>query len=557
MDVSPNVVPMTDKNHDAPADLPVLLGQKELEVAPQTCSEANASKHDTESKKGGGCPWQIPLVGWFQMLYATFGSFMPLAMLSYGLQQSFARNSQDFACKYYMMDELKLDGATIGRLHTAALMPWNLKTVLGMLSDSVPLFGFHRTSYLVIMCSLCILMYLWIGFFALSTSALLVCMTCINLGIAMSDLVLDATAAGLAKQHPAEACDLTTSFRVSQALCGMASSGLKGVLVASIGPRSTVMSNIPCSFAVLFPALRRWLPEERLPAACCSFKPEKLSRNSNLAAAAIFLAIVAVALSLTQIFMQDWRARATVICCCGILVLWISYSGLRSISSCLSNTASLLFLRTFLQPGLGESMFVWMSKADNGPKFTPQLLGMADCFGFVGLFLGVLFFNRFLRRWKYRSIFLLGQSLLIVSQFLDLILVMRWNKVLGVPDLLFYLGDETFDQAVTKTLYLPLAVLAYKVCPSNLEATMFAMLMTTQHIGMDCGKYLGVALAEFWGIVDGNFDYLPHGVISKAVIRLLSLPFIVILAPTVTPDDPIDSSSHHQGAQARDSSQHN
>ena len=49
------------------------------------------------------------------MLYATFGSFVPLGMLVYGLQESFAKSSGDFACKYYMMDVLKLDGATMGR----------------------------------------------------------------------------------------------------------------------------------------------------------------------------------------------------------------------------------------------------------------------------------------------------------------------------------------------------------------------------------------------------------------------------------------------------------
>ena len=114
--------------------------------------------------------------------YATFGLFVPLAMLCYGLQQGFKRQVEKFASKYYMMDTLKLDGVTIGRcgekasskclykyiyiiyiynnerrrvvlclaspsrLQTASHLPWNIKPVLGMLSDGFPLFGFHRTS---------------------------------------------------------------------------------------------------------------------------------------------------------------------------------------------------------------------------------------------------------------------------------------------------------------------------------------------------------------------------------------------------------------------------
>lgn len=55
-------------------------------------------------------------------------------------------------------------------------------------------------------------------------------------------------------------------------------------------------------------------------------------------------------------------------------------------------------------PGLGESMFVWMSKDPNGPRFTPELLGLADCFGHAGLLVGVVIFNKFLRSWKYRDL---------------------------------------------------------------------------------------------------------------------------------------------------------
>ena len=55
-------------------------------------------------------------------------------------------------------------------------------------------------------------------------------------------------------------------------------------------------------------------------------------------------------------------------------------------------------------PGLGESMFVWMSKDPNGPRFTPELLGLADCFGNAGLLVGVVIFNKFLRKWKYRDL---------------------------------------------------------------------------------------------------------------------------------------------------------
>ncbi|CAE7789933.1 unnamed protein product, partial [Symbiodinium sp. CCMP2456] len=83
-------------------------------------------------------------------------------------------------------------------------------------------------------------------------------------------------------------------------------------------------------------------------------------------------------------------------------------------------------------------------------------------------------------------------------------------------------------------------VLAYKVCPLNLEATLFATLMALNNIGVDIGKFLGVSLCELWGIVDGNFDYLVHGLVTKALCRLLPIPLIFLLIPRqLTPNDPV------------------
>ena len=115
---------------------------------------------------------------------------------------------------------------------------------------------------------------------------------------------------------------------------------------------------------------------------------------------------------------------------------------------------------------------------------------------------------------------MLGQLLVILVQFMDLILVLRWNLYMGLPDIVqlgqqrhhledvntaimkdpsqrsvdvavrFFIGDETFDTAVERTFYVPLVVLAYKVCPAHLEATIFATLMGTSNIGRL--KYLDI-----------------------------------------------------------------
>lgn len=527
-----------------PAEGPVLLGQRTLQpaVACEKSEYADVALTTPALEKGHarGCLQWFSLVRWFEMLYATFGLFVPLAMLCYGLQQGFKRQVEKFASKYYMMDTLKLDGVTIGRLQTASHLPWNIKPVLGMLSDGFPLFGFHRTSYLVIMCSVSVLLHPPIVFTAVSAMGLLAFLTCSNLTAGFSDLVVDATAARLARTLPTQACDLQTAIRTAEATGGMLSSAMKGVMVSHLSPLGAIFSSGLCAVAVLVPALRGWLPEERLPKGHrCTPDLKSFKQNSGATLAAGCLATLAVTLSLTQTFLSDWRSRAGVLTICAFAALICVHKVFRKISSYLWTTAALLFLRGIFSPGLGESMFVWMSKDPAGPLFSPELLGLADCLGDAGFVISMFIFNRYLRKWKYRNIFLLGQLLGAFAQMMDLILVLRWNRVIGLPDILFFLGDETFEQTMEKTFYVPVVMLAYKVCPANLEATIFATLIATSNIGRDCGKYWGVILAEMWGIVGGNFEHLPHGIISKTLVRLLSIPLILMLSPDMTPDDPI------------------
>ena len=46
-------------------------------------------------------------------------------------------------------DELHLDPATVGMVMSIGTFPWVIKPVYGFLSDTVPLFGYRRRSYLV------------------------------------------------------------------------------------------------------------------------------------------------------------------------------------------------------------------------------------------------------------------------------------------------------------------------------------------------------------------------------------------------------------------------
>ena len=56
---------------------------------------------------------------------------------------------------------------------------------------------------------------------AVSSLGLVAFMTCVNFTTAFSDVLVDATSAILAKDHPSEACDLQVALRISEAVGGI------------------------------------------------------------------------------------------------------------------------------------------------------------------------------------------------------------------------------------------------------------------------------------------------------------------------------------------------
>lgn len=91
-----------------------------------------------------------------------------LVIVLVALTQGFTGLS-DLALSYLYKDDLKLHPAEVSRINSIVFIPWILKPIYGLISDSFPIFGYRRKPYLFIFgCSvmLCwILMSIWVKFF--------------------------------------------------------------------------------------------------------------------------------------------------------------------------------------------------------------------------------------------------------------------------------------------------------------------------------------------------------------------------------------------------------
>jgi MFS family permease len=82
---------------------------------------------------------------------------------------------------------------------------------------------------------------------------------------------------------------------------------------------------------------------------------------------------------------------------------------------------------------------------------------------------------------------------------------------------------------------MPVLVLAAKLCPEGMEATLFATLMSISNGGSVLGGLIGAGLTQFFGVTKDNFDNLAFLIILCNLSSLLPLPLLGLL-PNDRPD---------------------
>lgn len=133
-----------------------------------------------------------------------------------------------------------------------------------------------------------------------------------------------------------------------------------------------------------------------------------------------------------------------------------------------------------LAPSQGTAMFYFYT-TELG--FTSEFLGKLRFFQAFGHIFSVLVYNRRLKEVSFKRIFAYSTFAYFLCSFLSLILVTRENVRLGLPDKPFCLADTILIHIVGELNTLPILVLACKICPSNIEGTMYALLMSTINLG--------------------------------------------------------------------------
>lgn len=86
----------------------------------------------------------------------------------------------------------------------------------------------------------------------------------------------------------------------------------------------------------------------------------------------------------------------------------------------------------------------------------------------------MILYQNFLSSWKFRNALIFSIIIRSLASVVDLVIVMRWNIVFGVPDkLLFVWGHATFENLVIILQSITLSSIYAKIAPPSMETSGF------------------------------------------------------------------------------------
>lgn len=162
----------------------------------------------------------------------------------------------------FFKDDLNLDPATVGILTGFTMIPWVIKPIYGFMSDSVPIWGYKRRSYLILCGILGASSWISVAGPVNSASAVVVALTLGSMSTACADVVADSIVVELSRGKPQSMAGSLQSLCWASASAGsVLSAYFSGALVDSYGPKPVFL--LTASFPMLVALAAAVIPEKK------------------------------------------------------------------------------------------------------------------------------------------------------------------------------------------------------------------------------------------------------------------------------------------------------
>lgn len=423
-------------------------------------------------------------VRWLKMLASKLHwSYVFAVVSNCGINQGFGYSLGHVATDYYMKDVQKVQPSQYQALSAITRISWIIfKPLFGILTDVLPIFGFHRRPYFILAGVIGVVSLLFISLQSnLHLYLALFWMTISSAAMAIADVTIDACTTYNSNKHPSLASDMQSLCSLSYSIGELLGFFMSGILVHLVGSKG-VFGLLTFTFA-LVSVVGVLFSEPRVHGF--SFK---------------------------QNFTNAMKAMWRTIKCSDV---W--------------QPSLYMFITRALGLDIKEGLFYWFTDSKDGPLFAQETVGFILSIGSIGSILGVLLYNLRLKDHPFRKLFLWTQLLFALSGMFDLILVLRLNLKFGLPDYLFIVVDGIVSKMIIRLTWMVIFVLNTKLCPHGIEGTFFALLMSIDNAGLMTSSWLGGKMLHVLKVTRTEFGNLWLAVLVRNVMRLLPICFLFLV----------------------------
>ena len=371
---------------------------------------------------------------------------MALVVIVYGVNQGIGEGWAFFAAQYLLTDDnddcgshcgLHLDADRYAEVDGFTNVPWQIKSIYGILSDTLAIKGFHRSPYILVAAMSGCVSWFGLGVIITGSVALVAIFLLIaNYSMASPDVIIDAKVAELCRDRPEFASDLQTLCWGSFGLGKIISSSTAGVIYDKIGSRGLLGLTVLTSVMMLPPSMRIWTPKEKydyhssekvtwLPERrassirdCCDLSPLidiiKDPVKGLLPRLAIIVCVCSICMGIVAMTCKTVTVLIVALLVASVVVTAVYFYECK-IDPTLAKASIYIFVQGAIQPSTSV-MYLWFKEDDaNCSAEAEAELGRRPCFSsefysamitvsYVFFVIGTGMYNRYFSSWSYKKI---------------------------------------------------------------------------------------------------------------------------------------------------------
>jgi hypothetical protein len=312
-------------------------------------------------------------------------------------------------------------------------------------------------------------------------------------------------------------------------------------MIVNFGPRDVFMACVlPCA-AILYPTLKNYFGE-------VPYTRHQLSRVRNeflRQREVLFLSVLMTMLTLLLTFVGACASSMALRFYVGVLVMITLIPAINLLLRPeIAQVNTFFMLQAALSMNIQGATFYFYtdneSQYSKGPHFTPWFY--TTTLGFVSSvmsLLGLATYTNYMKNWTYRSLLLFTNTSLTILSLLDVIMFLRLPAQLGIPDKFFVIGSSVSTVVIKQWQWMPGVVILSQLCPTGMEATIFALLAGCMNLGTQIADYSGAYLLEVLNVhpvgtanEDAQFANLWKASMCATLLPAVTVLLIPFLIPS-------------------------